>query len=96
MAYDYYAGERVAYMNARRAAKPGTGSGGTNYAKVNRTTEAKRAVDERSRLASLDLWEETMERVDAIWAEFRAWVREGSNTLRSRELMGCKDDDFPF
>ena len=92
MAYDYYAGERVAYMNARRDAKPV--GGGKNYRKATAVTAARKAVDERARLASLDLWERTMEEVDAIYAEFRAWCREGSNTLRSREIMGFKDDDF--
>jgi hypothetical protein len=84
-AFDPYAGERIAYMNARRAAKAGTG--GKSYATL------ANPVDERSRLAGLDPFQLIAERAFARIENSRAIVREFRNSLAAG-LTAI--DEIPF
>ena len=80
-----YAGDRIDYMNARRAAKPATG--GTNYART------VNPVDERARVAGLDEIERIAERAYAVFEECRSVVRNFRNDLAAGLTA---DDMIPF
>jgi hypothetical protein len=84
-AHNPYAGDRIDYMNARRAAKPATG--GTNYARyVN-------PVDERARVAGLNEFDLLREKLDAVFTECRSVVRNFRNDLAAGLTA---DDMIPF
>jgi hypothetical protein len=83
-----YAGDRVAYMNARRDRKPA--SGGTNYAKRDRIVNK---AAERERCAALDEFDLIRAQVAAFFAAQRAASNEFRNQLRSGIRPG---DEIPF
>jgi len=56
----------IDYLTARASARPA--SGGRRY-KLERN-----AVDDRAQFAGLDIWEQTMLRVEALQADFRSWA----------------------
>jgi hypothetical protein len=84
-AADPYAGDRIAYMNARRARKPA--SAGKLYPVLSNP------VDERSRLASLDAFDAIREQAWARFANQRAIVREFRNSLAAGMTA---DEPIPF
>jgi hypothetical protein len=78
----------IDYLNARADAKPA--QGGTNYRKpVN-------PVDQRARDADMDAAEMLHEQVRLVFADFRAWFAESTNTLRAGTIADDDAQPIPF
>jgi hypothetical protein len=85
-----YAGDRIAYINARREAirSRGAAAGGKIYRII------RKPAAERARWAGLDAFERIREKAYARFADMRAANREALNRIRSR--LTTSDLDIPF
>jgi hypothetical protein len=81
----------IDYLNARAARLPA--SGGTNYRRRESDTARRSAAEAAAERDSLDVAHDT---IIAIFADFRAFLRDADNRLASL-AMGCdQSQPVPF